>query len=474
MGVGGGITTGDFGRTTRGLVVIGPGESSASFSLGVAMDGVAEVAESFRVSLGDARLAGAPGNVSLEVGSGAQTTIAANQLGQVTLASSSATVAEGASATFTLRLSGGSGGVVTVDFRVAPASGELTPADLERVSWSYLTSTTSTEVQAFPITGSVPLSMADHATVSVAVAADDVSGEGGERFHLELTGCRGCGSVHPVEIGVPSSAQVTISEEPLLVLARVYLQGAYAGSSRMSTNLTGFLPRTQPYAVSPWHYRTTTTVPHVEDFELGKKVTETIVDWVLVELRASTPNAGAGAALPVVNGFAAGLLLSDGRIAGIEEGATTSVAALSLEGVRVGAGFVQGSEVYVLIHHRNHLPVMSARPASTRGGDCRADYCVDFRRRQSYGGCRQLRHADGSWLMAAGDVNRSGAVSWGDDDFLLDNLGLVLEEESAAYAPGGSNYLVDADLNFDGQISPNDYRLIIENNLLSSRECTLR
>ena len=241
----------------------------------------------------------------------------------------------------------------------------------------------------------------------------------------------------------------------------------------MSTNLTGFLPRTQPYAAAPWHYRTTTTVPHVEDFELGRKVTETIVDWVLMELRASAPGAGAGAALPVVNGFAAGLLLSDGRIAGIEEGATTSVAALSLGGVPIAAGFAQGSEVYVLIHHRNHLPVMSARPASTRGSGCGADYCADLRRRQSYVGCRQLRHADGNWLMAAGDTNRSGAVSWGDDDFLLDNLGLVLEE-SVAYVPGGSNYLVDGDLNFDGEVSPDDYRLIIENNLLSSSECMPR
>ena len=238
----------------------------------------------------------------------------------------------------------------------------------------------------------------------------------------------------------------------------------------MSTNLISILPRTQPYGASPWQYRTTTTVPHVGDFELGRKVTETIVDWVLVELRASAPGAGAAAALPVVNGFAVGLLLSDGRIAGIDEGASTASAALRLGGVRMAAEIVSGSDVYVLIHHRNHLPVMSAVPASA---DCGADYCADFRNSQSYGGCRQLRRAGETYMMAAGDVNRSGVVSWGDDDFLL----AINEGRTATYderVPGrGMNYLVDADVNFDRQITSDDYRMILDNNLLSS-ECTPR
>ena len=101
-------------------------------------------------------------------------------------------------------------------------------------------------------------------------------------------------------------------------------------------------------------------------------VTPTVVDWVLVELRASTAGAGAVAAVPVTDGFAAGLLLSDGRIAGVVEGA------LSLDGVSIAPGFREGSDVYVLIHHRNHLSVMSAQPVAFGAAGC-GGYCMDFR-----------------------------------------------------------------------------------------------
>ena len=47
---------------------------------------------------------------------------------------SSATVAEGATATFTLRLNGGGVGDVSVGYEVVAVSGDLTPADLERVT----------------------------------------------------------------------------------------------------------------------------------------------------------------------------------------------------------------------------------------------------------------------------------------------------------------------------------------------------
>ena len=433
-----GVDGGDFDSLTSGRVAIGPGLSSASFSLEVADDGRPEFAEVFEVSLSDARLAGASGNARLvNPSAGVRTTIAANELGQVTVAAPSATVAEGATATFTLRLSGGGYGDVSVDFSVVPASGEVTPADLERMTWSDHEGTESKLVSSFEnSTGIVALTrMNNVATVSVWVAADDVPGESGERFRVELTGCRGCAAAF-VEIGVPSSAQVTISRTPLPVSTWVYLQGAYAGSSRMRTTLAGVLPQRQPYGAAPWHYRSDTTVPHVPEVGLGG-VAQPIVDWVLVELRASTSGAGAGAAVPVVEGFAAGLLLADGRIAGIDESATTAGAALSLEGVPIAAGFAPGSEIYVLIHHRNHLSVMSALPVAYGGVGCEGGYCVDFRRRRSYDGCAHLRHADGNRLMAAGDVNRSGMVSWGDDALTLNTPSAGVVCAHGIELPGG-------------------------------------
>ena len=460
-----------------GRVAIAPGESSAALSLAVRADGALEFAETYEVSLGDARLEGASERARL-VGpsSGVRTTIAVNERGQVTLAAASATVAEGATATFTLRLNGGRSTDVVVEFQIVPVSAELTPADIQRLDYvNPAGGAESKPVSSFSdgtSTGTVVLNRVDNvATVSVGVAVDDVAGEGEERFRLWLRNCRDCDSAL-VEIGVPSSAQVTISRTPLTVSARTYLQGAYAGSGRMSTNLISILPRRQPYGTAPWHYPITTTVPHVAEVGLGG-ASRAIVDWVLVELRASTAGAGAGAAVPVTDGFAAGLLLADGRIAGINEAAPAAGAALSSRGVSMAAAFPQGAEVYVLVHHRNHLSVMSASPAVTRSAACETDYCVDFRERPAYVGCAQLRHADGNWLMAAGDVNRSGVVSWGDDDFILNNLQLSVEPR-AAYMPREANYLVDGDLNFDGEITSDDYRLILDNNLLSSRECASR
>ena len=173
--------------------------------------------------------------------------------------------------------------------------------------------------------------------------------------------------------------------------------------------------------------------------------------------------------LPPEGGRAAGLLLRDGRIAGINEQATTVAATLSLRGVTFGivAGILRREDVYVLVYHRNHLSVMSARPVPNAAPGCEADYCADFRREQAYAGCAQWCGADGVCMMAAGDVNRSGVVSWGDDDFVLDN------EVTATYTAIGSNYLVDADLNFSGDVSPADTQMIITNNLLKS-ECLPR
>ena len=144
------VDAGDF-RATTGRVSIAADASSASFSVGVAMDGDAEWFEVFEVSLRNARIAGVPDNVRLVMGSSTRTTIAPNEFGQITVAASPATVEEGTTATFTLRLSGGDGGDVDVEFALVPAFGELTPADLESMTWSDRGGVETTRVAAFPV-----------------------------------------------------------------------------------------------------------------------------------------------------------------------------------------------------------------------------------------------------------------------------------------------------------------------------------
>ena len=461
--------------TTSGSVVIAAGASSASFSFRVLVDGEAELAEVMVVSMSNARLTGAQDGVSLGVpNAAAQTTIEVNELRQVTVSAQPTQVSEGGITAFTVALAGGVDRAVVVEYEITTASEGLTPDNLVSVTEMERGGTTSAQVNTLPLAGSVTLRMDGTAQVLVRVASDAVSDEERKRFRLHLTRCENCDTEYAAEIGSPSSATVVI-RQGIMVDARVYLQGAYDRDGlNMLTRLADILPRRQPYWVAPWNYPATTTVMHVPDDMPGLSgVTSTIVDWVLVELRSGANAAVAAAARPTTNGRAAGLLLSDGRIVGINEAATTTAEALSLEGVRFEADLPQG-DVYVLIHHRNHLSVMSAQPATnTSAGVCSTDpdYCVDFRDKQSYIGCGQVSLSDSDELygMYAGDVGRTGLITRADLAFIGDN-----DSERPTYARMiEGNYLVDGDLDFSGLIARGD-ETEVGNNDSESSACSYR
>ena len=457
----------DFASATSGNVSITAGNSSQSFEVAIKDDDEAELAETFSVELTNAMLSGAAGALRLSTeASEAMTTIGKNDPLQVTVAVAPAVVAEGATATFTVALGGGADRAVTVEYELTTASEGLTAGDLGQVLViDRGAAGDAVGVDMLPVTGSITLRADGSARVQVSVSVDEVEKESSEQFRLRLTNCPNCGSDHPAEIGEPSSAEARIrSERGLVVAAGVYLEGAYDvdRGNVMRTDLIGVLPRQQPYGVAPWNYPVTTTVPHV-DAEFGGlgSVTSTIVDWVLMELRTSAPGAGADAVQPTTGGRAAGLLLSDGRIAGINEEATTAAEALSLAGVRFESESLEGEDVYVLIHHRNHLPVMSAQPTTSTG--CEADYCVDFRSQQSYGRCAQFRRSDRVYVMYAGDTNASGSIGVADLSSISNNQGLQV----------GTYELAVDDMNFTGSVGVVDLSFGSDNSALNSAFCNV-
>ena len=457
----------DFAGATSGNVSITAGHSSQSFEVAIKDDDEAELAETFSVELTNAMLSGAAGALRLSTeASAAMTTIGKNDPLQVTVAVAPAVVAEGATATFTVALGGGADRAVTVEYELTTASEGLTAGDLGQVLViDRGAAGDAVGVDMLPVTGSITLRADGSARVQVSVSVDEVEKESSEQFRLRLTNCPNCGSDHPAEIGEPSSAEARIrSERGLVVAAGVYLEGAYDvdRGNVMRTDLIGVLPRQQPYGVAPWNYPVTTTVPHV-DAEFGGlgSVTSTIVDWVLMELRTSAPGAGADAVQPTTGGRAAGLLLSDGRIAGINEEATTAAEALSLAGVRFESESLEGEDVYVLIHHRNHLPVMSAQPTTSTG--CEADYCVDFRSQQSYGRCAQFRRSDRVYVMYAGDTNASGSIGVADLSSISNNQGLQV----------GTYELAVDDMNFTGSVGVVDLSFGSDNSALNSAFCNV-
>lgn len=121
----------------------------------------------------------------------------------------------------------------------------------------------------------------------------------------------------------------TVAVEALEVRARVLIEGAYeAGgdSLRLDLNSGGHLPSESPYTEAP---ATCTAMP------------DSIADWALVELRSDPagPAVEQRSALLSRNGYLCSMTGSQGVLFDAADGS-----------------------YYIVIHHRNHLSVMSARP----------------------------------------------------------------------------------------------------------------
>ncbi len=143
-----------------------------------------------------------------------------------------------------------------------------------------------------------------------------------------------------------ATAQVTINVPgqpgPLLLLPKVYLQGALIGVyspdplMRDDLRAQGLLPTSSPY--DSWSPITTT--PTISTAVFAATGANAIVDWVFVELRSPA------SASTVVDSRAA-LLQRDGDIVEVD-----GVSPLSFSGV-------SAASYYIAVRHRNHLGVMT-------------------------------------------------------------------------------------------------------------------
>lgn len=112
---------------------------------------------------------------------------------------------------------------------------------------------------------------------------------------------------------------------------KVLLQGPHSGAGLMKKGLSANIPLSQPYNVEPWNYDGAESVGTVDG---------SVVDWVLLELRSD---------INTVEEQKAALLLDDGMI-------------VQYNNVTHGVHFdntPDGSSYFVVVHHRNHMPVMT-------------------------------------------------------------------------------------------------------------------
>jgi photosystem II stability/assembly factor-like uncharacterized protein len=162
--------------------------------------------------------------------------------------------------------------------------------------------------------------------------------------------------------------------------AKIFLQGPFSsGTMTTSLNLSGYIPTDQPYDTSPWNY--------LGD-ERVESVPSGIVDWVLLELRSNTTT--------VVDQRAA-FLKSDGTV-------------VDLDGTsQVSFPDVLDGSYYLVIYHRNHLPIMSSTTMNLSASSTLYNFTTA--QNKAYGTNPMSSLSGGYYGMISGDGNASGNIT---------------------------------------------------------------
>lgn len=201
------------------------------------------------------------------------------------------------------------------------------------------------------------------------------------------------------------------------VKLKILMQGCYSiTDGQMSVNLrTGnYLPLTSPYC---------------EDLHSVTSIPTDISDWVLVQLRSSVDG-------PAVASKSA-LLRRDGRI--VADDGTTTITMDANPG-----------NYYVIIKHRNHLPVMTASMIALTS-DAATLYDFTIGENKCYGTSGVVELEPTVWGMWAGDINQDGMVTSRD-------YKIWFESERA----GSAGYL-HSEVNLDGVVNDSDYSIWLDN-----------
>jgi hypothetical protein len=171
---------------------------------------------------------------------------------------------------------------------------------------------------------------------------------------------------------------------------KVFLEGPFDGISEMKTGLNESeqLPLSQPYNAAPWYYSGSESVTSIPGAE--------VIDWVLIEYRQTSGDVTT--AIPTTRiRQQAGFLLNDGSIVN-KDG--TSLLNFDYE---------ISANLFVVIYHRNHLPIISANPVTLNNDTYNYDFSSGSS--QVYGGTEAVKVlTPGIWGMIAADGNADGLI----------------------------------------------------------------
>ena len=165
--------------------------------------------------------------------------------------------------------------------------------------------------------------------------------------------------------------------------------------------------------------------PNIDDLERTDGSAVGVVDWVEVQIRvvANTetqlPTGLTGVPAAVSSYKKAAWLLSDGSVVDVDSdiaaiNAGTNDPELIIPTGTGGLTFnATTQKLYVLITHRNHLPIMSADAVSADGEGV-YDYDFTTGTAQAVGGVSALKEAGGILSMYVSDTDRDGNVGGSD------------------------------------------------------------
>lgn len=193
---------------------------------------------------------------------------------------------------------------------------------------------------------------------------------------------------------------------------KVFLTGPYSSESMLTTlNSSGYIPLSQPFNISPWNYNGGESVTSIPS---------QVVDWILLELRSTTTTVVARRAC---------FVLSNGNVVDID-----GINQVRFEGVNPG-------DYYIVVYHRNHLPVMSASSVTLTTNSVLYDFSTGLDK--TYGTNAMKNLGSGVYGLISGDGNSSGNIS-------------SVDKNSVWRVQNGFSGYVNGDFNLSGAVTSSD------------------
>jgi|GEM_PF-2911694 len=207
---------------------------------------------------------------------------------------------------------------------------------------------------------------------------------------------------------------VCLNNAKIAVDMQLLLQGAWNGSSMHSTlRSRELIPSRHPYDQAPWFYNGS---------EQNDSLPADIVDWVLVELKDT--------AFQTVARKVA-LLKTNGHI--VEPDGSS--------GLCIGHA---SDSLYLVVHHRNHLPVMSAMPLLLDENITAFNFTTY--QAQAYGSESMIEISPGMFAFPAGNGLADDSIS--------------IEDIDSVWGPAaGTAGYKQSDFNLNGEVQNDDKNL---------------